>query len=57
MEVEADLGTEQIKEDPLFSLVDIVLLGALVVAGAWWLLKNKKKSESLSTATRSYTIQ
>lgn len=57
MEVEADLGTEQIKEEPLFGVLDIILLTALVAAGAWYLLKNRKKSDSLATSTRSYTIQ
>lgn len=57
MEVEADLGTEQIKEEPLFGVLDIILLISLVAAGAWYMLKNKKKSDSLSSTTRSYTIQ
>lgn len=57
MEAEADVGTEQMKEESLFGVVDIILLVGLLLAGAYWLLKNRKKQDTLSTTTRSYTIQ
>lgn len=57
MEVEADLGTEQIKDEPLFGVLDIILLIGLICAGAWWLLKRQKKQDSFSTPSKSYTIQ
>ena len=57
MEVEADVGTQQIPEaaESLFSLFDAVLLVLLLGLGTWWILKNRKKEE-VSTA-KSYTIQ
>lgn len=56
MEVEADVGTQQIPEaGSLFSPLDAVLLVLLLGVGAWWILKNRKKEE-VSTV-KSYTIQ
>lgn len=55
MEVEADTGAEVLKEEPMFGVLDIILLLALVGVGAWWLLKDKKKPEI--SQTKSYSIQ
>lgn len=58
MEVEADIGTEQIPETPsesFFGTFDIILLIALLGAATWWFLRNKKK-EDVSMG-RSYSIQ
>lgn len=55
MEVEADTGAEVLKDEPMFGVLDIILLLALVGVGAWWLLKDKKKPEI--SQTKSYSIQ
>lgn len=57
MEVEADVGTEQIGEAPesLFSTIDILLIVALLAGGAWYLLKNRRKQ--VEAPGKSYTIQ
>nr|CAD7605453.1 unnamed protein product [Timema genevievae] len=52
---EPDLTSEQMKDEPMFGILDITLLLALVGMGAWWLLKNKKKTEE--PVTKSYSIQ
>ncbi|XP_075219930.1 cytochrome P450 reductase isoform X2 [Lycorma delicatula] len=53
MEVEADIGAEQLKEEPLFGILDLLLLAALFGTAAWWFLKDRKKDN----AYKSYTIQ
>lgn len=59
MEVEADLGTEQIKtEEAVFGILDYILLLGLVGLGAWWLLRSRNKKDPLSGSTgKSYSIQ
>lgn len=53
MEVEADIGAEQLKDEPLFGVFDLLLIAALFGTAAWWLLKDKKKDNIY----KSYTIQ
>lgn len=53
MEVEADIGTEQLKDEPLFGVLDLLLIAALFGTAAWWLLKDRKKEN----VYKSYTIQ
>ncbi|KAL0272143.1 UNVERIFIED_CONTAM: hypothetical protein PYX00_005224 [Menopon gallinae] len=55
MQVEADTVAEVLKEEPMFGVLDIVLLVVLFAIGAWWLLKDSKKPET--SHTKSYTIQ
>lgn len=60
MEVEADVGTEQISEavaEPLFGTVDIILLLALIGVGGWWLLKSRTKPDIPTANGKSYSIQ
>jgi hypothetical protein len=56
MEVEADVGAEHLMEEPMFGVLDVVLLLSLVGFGGWWLLKNRWQQEEPST-TKSYSIQ
>ena len=56
MEAEPELGAEQLKEEPMFGVLDIVLLVALLGLGGWWLLKNRRQAEE-PTTTKSYSIQ
>lgn len=58
MEVDADIGTEQLQEsgyESFFGPLDIILLLALLGAATWWFLRSKKK-EDVSMG-RSYSIQ
>lgn len=43
--------------DPLFGLLDIVILVALAAFGIWWVLNNKKKREEQQAAHKSYSLQ
>nr|NP_001351901.1 NADPH--cytochrome P450 reductase 2 [Orussus abietinus] len=51
---EAD-GAE-VFEEPFFSTLDIVLLGALLLAALWWLMR-RNKQDDFPPSTKSYTIQ
>lgn len=60
MEVEADIGTEQMAEassDALFGPLDIILLIALLGVGIWWLMKSRSKQDTISSNGKSYSIQ
>lgn len=60
MEVEADIGTEQILQEssePFFGPIDIFLLVALLGTAAWWVLRNKKKKDVAAAMGRTYSIQ
>lgn len=53
MTAESNIGTDA-ESEPFFSVLDIVLLLAIVVVSVWWYIKNyTKKDES---ASKSYTI-
>ncbi|KAK7571967.1 hypothetical protein V9T40_014439 [Parthenolecanium corni] len=53
MTVELNVGTDA-ESEPFFSVLDIILLLAIVVVSVWWYIKNyTKKDES---ASKSYTI-
>lgn len=52
---ESESGPEALDE-PLFSVLDIVLVVSLFLAAAWWLLK-RRKQDDLTPATKSYSIQ
>lgn len=59
MEVEADVGTEQLPdtaETPLFNILDVILLLAIIGVLSWWYLKKKEKDD-ISTIGKSYSIQ
>lgn len=59
MEVEADVGTEQLPqtaETPLFNTLDLILILAIVGVASWWFLKKKEKDD-ISTMGKSYSIQ
>lgn len=59
MEVEADVGAEQISStsDALFGPLDVLLLVALLGVGIWWLIRNRKQSDTLASNGKSYSIQ
>ncbi|XP_015598427.1 NADPH--cytochrome P450 reductase isoform X1 [Cephus cinctus] len=46
----------EVFDEALFSTLDIVLLGALLLAAGWWLLR-RNKQENLPAPTKSYSIQ
>ncbi|OXU28241.1 hypothetical protein TSAR_010767 [Trichomalopsis sarcophagae] len=46
----------EIVDEPMFSTLDMILLGFLLLVAAWWLLK-RNKQEEYTSATKSYTIQ
>ncbi|XP_011306347.1 NADPH--cytochrome P450 reductase isoform X1 [Fopius arisanus] len=52
------LGEEraELVDEPLFSTLDIVLLGALLLAGIWYLMR-RNKQEDYTPSTKSYSIQ
>jgi len=56
MEVEPEVGAEQLIEEPMFGVLDVVLLVSLLGIGGWWLLKNRQQPEDSSTI-KSYSIQ
>lgn len=56
MEVEPEMGAEHLIEEPMFGVLDVVLLLSLLGLGGWWLLKNRRQPEEPS-ATKSYSIQ
>jgi hypothetical protein len=56
MEVEPDVGAEHLLEEPMFGVLDVVLLLSLLGLGGWWLLKSRRQPEEPS-ATKSYSIQ
>lgn len=43
-------------DEPLFSVLDIVLLSALLLAAIWWLMR-RNKQDDYTAATKSYSIQ
>ncbi|CAB0037625.1 unnamed protein product [Trichogramma brassicae] len=49
-------GAEAEMSEPLFSILDLLLLGSLLFGALWWLLRRKKDS-SPSNAAKSYSIQ
>ena len=55
MEVDAGVRSEQIIEEPMFGVLDAVLLISLIGLGSWWLLKKRQQPEP--PATKSYSIQ
>jgi hypothetical protein len=55
MEVDAGVRSEQIIEEPMFGVLDAVLLLSLIGLGSWWLLKKRQQPEP--AATKSYSIQ
>lgn len=50
-----EIQNEETKEEPLFGVLDIVLLVALLGIAGWWLMKRKSKENANSHKT--YTIQ
>lgn len=50
-----EMSQEEPKEEPLFGVLDIVLLVALLGIAGWWLMKRKSKENANSQKT--YTIQ
>lgn len=50
-----EIEEEGTKEDPLFGVLDIVLLVALLGIAGWWLMKRKNKENA--NAQKTYTIQ
>lgn len=46
----------EILDEPLFSTLDIILLGALLAAALWWLMR-RNKQEEYTPAAKSYSIQ
>ncbi|XP_069672072.1 NADPH--cytochrome P450 reductase [Periplaneta americana] len=57
MEVEPEVAAEQLKEEPMFGVLDITLLLVLLGLGGWWLLKSRRQAEDTSSTTKSYSIQ
>lgn len=57
-EVDADVGTEQIADnpEPLFGTIDYIILLLLLGFGAFWFLKRKTRQEE-ANSLKSYTIQ
>lgn len=55
MEVDAGVRSEQIIEEPMFGVLDAVLLLSLIGLGSWWLLRKRQQPEP--PATKSYSIQ
>lgn len=55
MEVDAGVRSEQIIEEPMFGVLDAVLLLSLIGLGSWWLLKKRQQPDP--PATKSYSIQ
>jgi hypothetical protein len=55
MEVDAGVGSEQIIEEPMFGVLDAVLLLSLIGLGSWWLLRKRQQPEP--PAAKSYSIQ
>lgn len=55
MQVEANTVVEALIDEPMFGILDIILLIALIGIGGWWLLKDKKKAEA--SQPKSYTMQ
>lgn len=43
--------------EPLFGLLDVVILVALAAFGVWWVLSNKKKQADQAAAHKSYSLQ
>ncbi|XP_025995735.1 NADPH--cytochrome P450 reductase-like isoform X2 [Solenopsis invicta] len=43
-------------DEPLFAILDIVLIASLLLVAAWWLFKRTKR-EDLTQVTKSYSIQ
>ena len=56
MEAEPELGAEQLEQEPLFGVLDVVLLITLLGLGGWWLLKNRRQAEE-PQQQKSYSIQ
>lgn len=56
MEVEAEVGAEQLIEEPMFGVLDVVLLVFLIGVGGWWLLKSRRQPGVTST-DKSYFMQ
>lgn len=42
--------------EPMFSTLDLILLGVLLAAAVWWLMR-RNKQEEYTSVTKSYTIQ
>lgn len=58
MEVDAEVGTEQLQDngyESFIGVMDVILLVFLVGVVTWWFLRNKKKEDV--SAGRSYSIQ
>jgi hypothetical protein len=56
MEVNSEVRSEQLIEEPMFGVLDAVLLLSLLGLGSWWLLKKRQQPEE-SSGTKSYSIQ
>ncbi|XP_021918682.1 NADPH--cytochrome P450 reductase isoform X2 [Zootermopsis nevadensis] len=56
MEVEPTVGAEQLMEEPMFGVLDVVLLVSLLGIGGWWFLKNRQQS-GVPTTDKSYFMQ
>jgi hypothetical protein len=56
MEVEADVGAEQMIEEPMFGVLDVVLLVSLLGLGGWWLFKGRRQP-GVSSTDKSYFMQ
>lgn len=50
-----EMTKEESTEEPLFGVLDIVLLVALLGIAGWWLMKRKSRENANSQKT--YTIQ
>lgn len=55
MSAEAGIGMEP-ESEPLLSVLDMILLAAIMIISVWWYFKNYRKKDEF-TSTRSYTIQ
>jgi hypothetical protein len=56
MEVEPEVGAEQLIEEPMFGVLDVVLLVSLLGLGGWWLLKSRRQP-GVSSTDKSYFMQ
>ncbi|XP_017770493.1 PREDICTED: NADPH--cytochrome P450 reductase [Nicrophorus vespilloides] len=59
MEVEADIGTEQMTAEvaeSLFGPLDLILLAVIIVIATWYFTKEKKKQDPTSNG-KTYSIQ
>ncbi|XP_050305101.1 NADPH--cytochrome P450 reductase isoform X1 [Anthonomus grandis grandis] len=56
-ETNAEMGTENIESEPLFTSLDIVILALIIGGVSWWLIKRNHRSLSTLSNGKSYTIQ